>query len=368
MSSYEVEDDGIAENHPLKNNTMMSEYEILEEEKKFIKELFNSSGDEEQIKHLNEIFTNYITNSNNDLLYFIYLLNYYSKCRPHQQHVSKKLFDFVCSCFSEQNNEIQQNIKNTSILKFVIFPEEFPKNESEELKEIFLLLQKDDIDGLISFLSRKPTIDITKNQKLEGDGYYFYIFNLSYYISLINFCCFFGSLKCFKYLLLYKCEIKSVGLKNTLNYSIAGGNYEIIAILKQNGHSFEECLETSIEYHRYELTNWLHENYECKPVPLPKCIEFYNIDAFLYFLEHGHSIDEIDEYNKWTCLHLASFIGDFHIVRSLIESRAHIEAKDRYQKTPLYFACWNGHFSIAQYLIENVIKLFIIHVIMVKLP
>ena len=85
-------------------------------------------------------------------------------------------------------------------------------------------------------------------------------------ISLIDFCCFFGSLKCFKYLLLNQCKIT----KATLKYSIAGGNQEIIAILQQNGHSFEECLETSVKYHRYELTNWLNENYKCKPVFLLK--------------------------------------------------------------------------------------------------
>ena len=83
----------------------------------------------------------------------------------------------------------------------------------------------------------------------------------------------FGSLKCFKYLLLNKCEIT----KETLKYSIAGGNQEIINILKEKEFQFEECLFTSVKYHRYELTNWLNENYKCKPVPLQKCIKYYNI-------------------------------------------------------------------------------------------
>ena len=78
-------------------------------------------------------------------------------------------------------------------------------------------------------------------------------------------------------------------------------------------------LETSVEYHRYELTNWLNENYKCKPAPLPKCIEYYNIDAFLYFLEHGHSIEET---------HYASWIGHLPIVQYLLENGANIEAKD----------------------------------------
>ena len=45
-----------------------------------------------------------------------------------------------------------------------MFPEEFPMNESKQ-NEMFLLLEKDDIDGFISFLSKNPTIDITKEHK-----------------------------------------------------------------------------------------------------------------------------------------------------------------------------------------------------------
>ena len=63
-------------------------------------------------------------------------------------------------------------------------------------------------------------------------------------------CFFFAYLKCFKYLLLNKCEI-------TNNWLTAGGNKEIINILKENGYSFEECLFLSVKYHRYELTIWL---------------------------------------------------------------------------------------------------------------
>ena len=293
----------------------------VKEENENIKELLSSNGNNAQFKYIKEVFSNFIKSSKNDSFYFINLLNFYSKCRPHQHNISKKLIECAHSCFLEQFNEIQNYIKEKiGILKFIIFPEEFPINESKEQQEMFLLLQKDDIDGFISFLSKNPTIDITKEQEVGYDGYYYYLFDFPS-ISLIDFCCFFGSLKCFKYLLLNKCEIT----ETTLKFSIAGGNQEIINILKENGHSFEKCLETSVKYHRYELTNWLNENYECKPFPLPKCILYYNIDAFLYFLEHGHSIEGRDE-NGYTCLHSASQIGSLPIVQYLIEKGAKIEA------------------------------------------
>ena len=139
----------------------------LKEENEFIKELFNSNGDEAQLQHLKEVIQNFIKQSKqtNFSNYLIGLLNFYSACRPHQQHFTKELVECIYSCFPEQINEIQQFIKSYNseynFLKFIIFPEEFPMNESKEQKEMFLLLQKDDIDGFLSFLSNNPTIDIT---------------------------------------------------------------------------------------------------------------------------------------------------------------------------------------------------------------
>ena len=106
------------------------------------------------------------------------------------------------------------------------------------------LMKLMEINGHVYILF--PTIDITNNQKLEST-YYLDLFGWCTSVSLIDFCCLFGSVECFKYLLLNKCEISNL----TLKYSIAGGNQDIINILKEKGHSFEECLETSVKYHRY---------------------------------------------------------------------------------------------------------------------
>ena len=178
-------------------------------------------------------------------------------------------------CLFKFSRTNQWNSANNQ--KNCIFPEEFPKNENKEQQEMFLLLQNDDIDGFISFLSKNPTIDITKEQKVKG-GYYYHLFDLSSSISLIDFCCLFGSLKCFKYLLLNKCKIT----KQTLKCWIAGGNKEIINILKEKSNKFEECLETSVKYHRSKLINWLNENYKCKPVSLSTYIT--NVNLFLFRL------------------------------------------------------------------------------------
>ena len=125
----------------------------------------------------------------------------------------------------------------------------------------------------------------------------------------------------------------------------------MINILKEKGHSFEECLETSVKYHKYELTNWLNENYKCKPVPLPTYIEYYNIGTFLYFLEYGHSIDE----NENTCSHIAYMIGSHPVVQYLIEKGSNVEAKIRDQQIHIacefHLASWNVQTDVVECLI-----------------
>ena len=222
----------------------------LKEENENIKELFNFNGDEKTLKHIKEM----ITNSKNSPFYFINLLEIFSKSRPHQHNVCKELVNSIYSCFTERSNKIQQNIndlvdllnsysfsispqqfmpkelmdcvsssftektkeikqyikKSTDILKFIIFPEEFPLKEDKQQKEMFLLLEKDDINEFITFHTKNPTNDITKEQELNSIEYYSSLFERKWEndsISLLDFCCFYGSLKCFMYLLLNKCKI-----------------------------------------------------------------------------------------------------------------------------------------------------------------
>ena len=92
----------------------------------FLKDLFNFHGDETQLQYIKELFTNYLRNSKNAAKHIISLLGYFSRCRPPQPRASKELVEYVYSCFPEQKNEIQQTIKKTEILKFIVFPEEFP--------------------------------------------------------------------------------------------------------------------------------------------------------------------------------------------------------------------------------------------------
>ena len=79
------------------------------------------------------------------------------------------------------------------------------------------------------------------NQMIEPSLYEKFSFINKTNVSLIDYPAFFGSIKCFKYLLLYKLNLKKLG-----KFAVARRNTEIIKLYKQNNLSFEGSCESEI--------------------------------------------------------------------------------------------------------------------------
>ena len=67
-------------------------------------------------------------------------------------------------------------------------------------------------------------------------------------VSLIDYSAFFGSIKCFQFLLMNGSK-----LDKAFKYAVAGSNLEIIHFCEQNRPSFEGIYEVSIEFHRNDI-------------------------------------------------------------------------------------------------------------------
>ena len=299
---------------------MSYDFSFLNNENDFIKDLFNSSGSDTEIERLKTVFQTFLKNSPNGPFYFVNLLKHFIHIRPKQVELAHQLLEYVFSVFPEIVEITPHNLDKYS-------------KEPDDFKEMMSIILKEDVDALVSFAAT--------TQLFHQFCYVTY--------SVLDYCCLFGSLKCFNHFYSNNSKIT----EKTLRFAIAGGNKEIIDILKESGYTFEKYLETSIEYHRYEITHWLLENYKCDPVLLPSCIKYYNFDAFLYFLEHGHSLDETLRSSPNTCSNHASSIGDLQLVQYLIEIEPDGESKDKDKNTSLYYASENGHLPIVQYLIEK---------------
>ena len=106
-----------------------------------------------------------------------------------------------------------------------------------EERSIGRAIVNDDVDALSLLLAKKkqePIFILTDICNECG--------LLNGRVSLIKVSAFFGSVKCFKYLLMSGAEIdESICL-----FAIAGGCLDIIHILEQHSFKFDDCLEISI--------------------------------------------------------------------------------------------------------------------------
>ena len=110
-------------------------------------------------------------------------------------------------------------------------------------------------------------------------------------VSLIDYSAFFGSIKCFQFLLLNGSK-----LENTFQYAVAGGNHEIIHLCEQNHLSFEGIYEVLIEFHRNEIFRYFYEDKIIEKKDLTQlgeqCIHFSNYELLEYLEQEGMKIDK----------------------------------------------------------------------------
>jgi len=88
----------------------------------------------------------------------------------------------------------------------------------------------------------------------------------------------FGSLKCFKQILLHIDQISQPIFLS----SISGGNNEIIHICSSSINDSFGIYSASLQYRRYELFDWLISKYPQFNMNSPECIFLMNLRAFFY--------------------------------------------------------------------------------------
>lgn len=170
--------------------------------------------------------------------------------------------------------------------------EKYKKNAFEGINPdpISIILRNDDIESFQK-VACLPTFDF--NQTIKPSEFERCDFINSRPCSLLEFCAFFGSIKCFKFILLNE---KSNNNFELIKYAIAGGNPEIIHICEQSGFlNFKETREIAIKFHHWNIFEWLCDN-KCHSEKLNdlqnqdiysylnQCIRFSNFTTLSYLL------------------------------------------------------------------------------------
>lgn len=175
----------------------------------------------------------------------------------------------------------------------------------------------DDIEQLQQLISLN---NINLNEPIS----YFYNFKKSLYnnATLLQYSALFGSIKCFKYLLM---NSENTDYDSLLKYSIAGGNYDIIHITEngiQNPYtkSNNNLLYLAIQHMNNDLIEYIIDNYDIKinAECYIQCIYSSNYDAFLAIMEidENKNINEYGEIGS-TPLDIAAFEGYLNFTKFL---------------------------------------------------
>lgn len=239
---------------------------------------------------------------------------------------------------------------------------ELKKCVEEECDSSFPLLKavkKDDVDFLQTIVSTNADFDI--NQRIPKT-----VFepnpnaNKNYF--LIEFCCLFGSVKCFKYLLLNHARLPFMHHIP----AIIGGNVEIIHILEQIANSNSNSSKNEEKKDDAEKTAETVETVETIeniayteffPEALHYAALYHQNSIFFWLIESkGKNLIEFDFEGK-TIVACAAISNNIEVLIYIIQTGivkinfADLNYNYKIEKTPLIYACENGSFEVCKILL-----------------
>ena len=315
------------------------------------------------------------------LQYILERINYAASIRPKERQSILYLFNSIREKFEINFQEfwrytiLQNMLPETSF--FITSKHIFDFSEENTIERY---IYEDDVDNLQQFLAI-PNTETRQNyfsieQFFPGIGYFF-----MKKLSNLEIAALFGSLKCFKFLLMNGEEIKG----KICEYAIIGGSYEIVHLCEQKGMKFEKCLNISVQFHRFDLFEWLNSHFNYERLSLDKCILYYNepiiyllitnspegkdesgiapvnwaslvghLEIVKYLYEKYHVDIETESSSGDTPIISASFAGNLDVVKYLYEEcHADVERKNKYGENAIIFSSCNGHIDVVKYLYEH---------------
>jgi hypothetical protein len=179
--------------------------------------------------------------------------------------------------------------------------------------------------------------------------------------TAIQLSAYFGSLKCFKFLLLnrantvFPCDDMSLA-----QFAIAGGNTEIVRLIEQSECDFAGSLLTASLFHRYSIFEWLTTwvnptisgDESGNTVPFISVVAD-NVHALEYCRDHGIDLTATDD-SQLNLLHTAVKFGSESSARFLVtETEIDCNARNNSGVSPLHIAAKLGHINIARFMIDS---------------
>ncbi|EAY07153.1 ankyrin repeat protein, putative [Trichomonas vaginalis G3] len=221
------------------------------------------------------------------------------------------------------------------------------------------------------FVSLAEIPGFNHNKRLKSD---FYFYNCKRGLSLLELCCYHGSVKCFKFL---KEEHDCTITPECPQLSFLGGNPDIMSQCLKYQKPNKECMKFAIISHSIDFVTFLMNEYKIA-IDVKQCSEFNNIEASLVYLHQtknvfewlhystyykipslweylfAHGLDiNIQNGQKDTALTMAVEQNKMDAVEALIMHGANVDAVNNCGRTALILAVQNKRLDIAEFLFQH---------------
>ena len=296
-------------------------------------------------------FSQYCSSSTFCPFFLLKILHHFAYVRPKSWDFIPPLFSCIIGKFENYKEEIYNSLMqlglsqnfNYSHSQFKFIPLKFDETTIENA------LMNDNIEALQQYMNspyHSTFIQNTSNRILQ------FLFQNHIQITFIEFCCFFGSQKCFQYLYQNFREITPL----TFEYAAAGGNEKIFTFLLGNDNFPKDVNllnRISIKMHQNKITKILNQKFHCDPPSLDLCISSFRYDLiFPKFTEISTKLVSIQQQELEYALLNAAYIGDF-VLFPLILSLCSSNLDKSWYKKLLDTACQNGNVEIVHCLISQ---------------
>lgn len=236
------------------------------------------------------------------------------------------------SLFNHVINSLKQSMDSGMIYpphkNFMLFYDQFRQNNWELFKSItsygfnpdmfsFILL-RDDVEALKS--SQYFDIEFRLQET---------IFDCSHILDtrpyLIQAAAFFGAVQCFKFLIEKGAHPEEIAnkQKTLIDFAVAGGNLEILQIMKEKEMNFDSAIDTAVVFHRKNVVEWIMNNL--------------------------HLHDDMTE-NMFLN---AAVSNDINLILKCLELGVDINCSNSYGKTALLIAAQNCHSDVVDLLLQH---------------
>ena len=174
--------------------------------------------------------------------------------------------------------------------------------------------------------------------------------------TLIQFASYYGSMKCFRFLL----KNADVNYSKSQDFSsecfaIAGGHPEVVDSYIRRRSGFDGGLRTVVGCHRYELFDQIYSKNKDKTA-FHAAAASDNITAMIYFLEHGIDVNMIapndNEDIVETPLHFAAKFGRANAARFLLAHKKIDPNIGEGLRTALHYASAKGFSEVVEYILN----------------